>query len=59
MTDEICKICGKEDPAGLRAHLWRAHGIHLSQQAEYFESEKKPSKVKKVKKLPLSHTCRI
>ena len=27
MTIEKCKICGFEDPAGMKTHLWKSHGI--------------------------------
>jgi hypothetical protein len=39
MVDEKCPRCGKIDPAGLRGHLWRAHGISLSQQVSYLPTE--------------------
>ena len=55
MTNEECPRCGKVDPAGLKTHLWKAHGVHWSEQAvEDMSKNSKPVKSKKLKKKDVS-----
>ena len=51
---EKCKICGKEDPAGMVRHLWASHAIksteQMIEQIPPVVEKEEPKKKKKVEK---------